>query len=192
MDLTSVISAAVGGGVLTQLVNFFNARRTAKKDDFNVIIERWEKDNARLRSEVDAMQSAHLIERKALMDELDRMRREIGDLRGKVALMEHAQSDVPAPQWLKDLDGRVLSVNRAFEQAFGKVAAECLGRTEREIWGDDIGANLMENDQQVIHLGQPLHTVEEYGEHGTWFVLKFNKMAGSAKIGVGALAFPAL
>jgi PAS domain-containing protein len=191
MDIATIIGGAVSGGVLTQLVNYFAARRTAQKDSFQVVIERWEKDNERLRTQVETLQTEHESEKRLLLSEVDKLRREVSDLRSKVGMMEHINSDIPTPMWLKDDWGRYLSVNHSFEKMFGKEAADVLGYTDKEIWGDEVATQTAENDRQVQRAGLPINTVEEYGSLGTFYVLKWPKMAGSARIGVGAVAFPA-
>ncbi len=193
MDISAILTALVSGGLITQAVNYLNGRRTAKKDEFSAIIEKWKEDNDRLRREVDEMQAEHAQERKALLDDLERMRREIADLRSKVAVMEAtAQSDIPAPMCLKDAQGRYLSVNRAWEDAFQITVPNALGKTDLELFGPDVGAQVTANDTQVQKNGVHLYTAEEYPIAGSFFVLKYNKMAGSARIGIGAIYFPAL
>ena len=87
-DLATILTAAVSGGVISALLSYFAARRTAKKDDFSVVVDRWEKDNERLRHEMDEMTKNHNIEKKEMQGEIEELKKEVYELRGKVSVLE--------------------------------------------------------------------------------------------------------
>ncbi|MGH8352430.1 MAG: PAS domain S-box protein [Pseudomonas sp.] len=63
--------------------------------------------------------------------------------------------------YVKDLDGRLRLVNRAFEQLFQRRAAEVLGRTDHELFPAGMADVLRANDQRVAQRGEAM----EFEEH---------------------------
>ncbi|NJN40387.1 MAG: PAS domain S-box protein, partial [Gammaproteobacteria bacterium] len=76
----------------------------------------------------------------------------------------------------KDLDGRYLFVNRAFERIVGLPQREIVGKTTQELFPAETAAELMGNDARVIAAGNTI-TVEENvslgGRRRTLFTNKF-------------------
>jgi PAS domain-containing protein len=181
--ITQLIIAAISGGAVAAILNYLSSGRAAKKDEFDVVVETWRKDNERLRAE-----------NAALGAELHQMRIEIGDLRSKVILMESAHTDAPLPMWLKDLNGRMLSVNKAYEEAFllpiGKDASDYIGRYDVDIWGEEVAKGFRENDLEAINSDAPIWKIENVGELGNHKVVKYVRMAGKVKLGIAGIAIP--
>jgi two-component system cell cycle sensor histidine kinase/response regulator CckA len=96
--------------------------------------------------------------------------------------------NTPAVAVLKDHEGRILWVNRPFEQAFGARLAELVGRTDAERWPPAIAAHLAEQQRAVIEGGRPVQLVETLptpaGDR-TWLSLRFpfRNAAGSCLLG---------
>lgn len=65
---------------------------------------------------------------------------------------------------VKDTDGRYLLVNQLFQRLFGKDDEDLHGRSDRDIFPDDVAAALHELDRQVIESGAPVE-VEEILPH---------------------------
>jgi hypothetical protein len=63
--------------------------------------------------------------------------------------------------FLKDPEGRYLLVNRRYEDIFHVSKGEIVGRTDHEIFPEDIASRFRENDRRVLATNEPL-TVEEY------------------------------
>lgn len=78
--------------------------------------------------------------------------------------------------FLKDLEGRYLLVNRRYEDIFHLTKGEIVGRTDFEIFPEDIASRFRENDRLVLATNEAL-TIEEYaplndGIH-TYLSIKF-------------------
>jgi PAS domain S-box-containing protein len=67
----------------------------------------------------------------------------------------------PALTYIKDQEGRVLYINNTCEQLWGKRLADCLGKTNRELWPADLADRLEVNDRAVLASGAPSHLIEE-------------------------------
>lgn len=181
------LGVAFGSGTVIQyVVTYINSKRTNNRDDFSKIVETWQHDNERLRSENEKLER-----------ELHVIRLELNELRAKVILMESAHSDAPLPMWLKDTKGIILSVNRSYEETFliplNKTANDYIGNTDFAVWPPEIAAQFQKNDSHVLKTGKPWRGVEEIQtETGIqkWNVLKYVRYAGTIKLGVAGIAIP--
>ena len=60
-------------------------------------------------------------------------------------------NNIPDMAWLKDIDGRFVVVNDAFARACGFKADEIVGKTDRDIWPDDLARSYRSDDLEVIN-----------------------------------------
>src|SRR5205823_2541867 len=83
----------------------------------------------------------------------------------------------PAASMIKDSEGRILYVNRSFEQAMGRPAEDVRGKTDAEIWPPGSVATMRMRDEEVLRTGKPVQYVIELpdftGRVSHWLVLKF-------------------
>lgn len=102
--------------------------------------------------------------------------------------LEHAFRDIqqrfeqfmdnnPAIAWMKDEQGRHVYLNKTYEKRFGVTLNEWFGKTDFELWPQEIAQNFWENDQSVLASGKPVETIEETtdsdGSRTFWFNFKF-------------------
>ncbi|HYP47390.1 MAG TPA: ATP-binding protein [Thermoleophilaceae bacterium] len=85
--------------------------------------------------------------------------------------------NTPAIVSLRDVEGRHLLVNRAFERMSGRPSADIVGRTSVEIFPPTLAQAIERSDEQVVSSGEALeveeHAVMPDGEHHTLLSLKF-------------------
>jgi two-component system, cell cycle sensor histidine kinase and response regulator CckA len=78
---------------------------------------------------------------------------------------------------MRDLKGRYVYVNRAYEKLVGKLSSEILGRTLYEIWPPEIAKEHAEADQKVLSAGHAMELHETTalpgGETKEWLTIKF-------------------
>jgi two-component system sensor kinase FixL len=83
---------------------------------------------------------------------------------------------LPGVAFMKDVEGRYVYVNDAFEQLFHRKLSEYTGKTDAEVWPPDIAAQLRSNDKRVVETRSVLQTTEIMphadGPHH-WLVTKF-------------------
>jgi PAS domain S-box-containing protein len=72
------------------------------------------------------------------------------------AFMEH----LPSVAIMRDLEGRYLFANTAWEQAFHKTRREWVGRTTEELWPAEVAEKFKAQDRQVIETGEALQSLE--------------------------------
>ena len=66
---------------------------------------------------------------------------------------------LPSVAVIRDLEGRYLFANAAWEQAFQKRREEWLGKTSEELWPPEVAAKFREQDRLVIESGEALQTL---------------------------------
>ena len=78
----------------------------------------------------------------------------------------------PGLLWLKDRDGKFLSVNAQFAHSCGLNSPESLvGKTDFDIWPHDLAARYVADDHKVIRSGKPCMVEEPISDKGEirWF-----------------------
>jgi PAS domain-containing protein len=112
------------------------------------------------------------------------------------ALIEY----MPFPAWLKIVDPegapRMAYVNRAYEEIYGIPALSYIGKTDVEVWGDEIGKRFVANDFEVILSNRPLIKGERVqlsdGSYAIHLISKFPvRLADGTEVeGVGGISIP--
>ncbi len=67
----------------------------------------------------------------------------------------------PAMAFIKDQEGRFLYVNNTCERMWGATLAECLGKTNHELWPPAVASRLSANDAAVLDDGVSSQFLEE-------------------------------
>lgn len=79
--------------------------------------------------------------------------------------------------WMKDEQGRHVYLSKIYENRFNVSLNEWLGKTDFELWPQEIAQTFWKNDQAVLASGQPMETIEETidsdGNRAFWLNLKF-------------------
>jgi len=94
-----------------------------------------------------------------VLDVTERKRAEEA-LRKSERLLMDVLDGSPMPVFLKDLDGRFLTVNKRLEGLLGLTREQLKGKTDYDILSKDNAENYREHDRRVIESKQPV-TVEE-------------------------------
>lgn len=103
-------------------------------------------------------------------------RTELRELRARVAELEEREAALRASEamyralvdamedavHIKDLSGRYLLVNAALSRRAGLSRQEMLGKTVVDVYGPEVGAKLMEEDEEVARSGIPSDDVHEH------------------------------
>jgi PAS domain S-box-containing protein len=98
-------------------------------------------------------------------------------LRASQERFEAFMNNSPTVAFLTDADGRLLYVNRTWEEHFGRGHSQWLGKTAEELWPAEIAALLRQHDREVLAAGKPLEVAETVpdarGSPRQWLVYKF-------------------
>jgi len=109
-----------------------------------------------------------ITEKKLLGIELDRHRHHLEDLvekrttelRRQTHSLQALIDNLPHLAWLKDEEGRFITVNRNFAEISGCTSAEMLGKTVQDLWPREMAERYRADDAEVIATRRQ-KTVEE-------------------------------
>jgi PAS domain S-box-containing protein len=99
--------------------------------------------------------------------------------------------NTPSIMFLKDLDGRYLSTNLAFERVLGPTPLEARGKTDMELFAEPIAIALRRNDAEVVQSRRPIQFEVAHDDDGarTSLVMKYPLLdARGEPYAVGAMA----
>ena len=186
MNYIELISAAVGGGLIKSVIDYFNSSRNARKDELTEVVRVWQEDNDRLRKENEILRL-----------ELVEIHRDLGELKTKIMLLESAHTDAPLPMWLKDVSGKMLALNSEYEKQFllplGKTSMDYIGKTDDEIWPDHLAKQYKVTDNLAlvndVWRGKETIVFPD-GKEEQWSTVKYVRYAGKIKIGIAGLSIP--
>ena len=158
-----------------------------KKSEFSILQDTWLKEIERLNKEISSLQTQ-------LLD----LKEETKFLKAKLSQVESIYPDLPIPMWLKDNNGRMISLNDAYEKAFllpqNKFREDYIGNTDKEIWGDKIEKIFRRNDKKVLESHQNhIYIENEDLTHPllkNWEFIKYPKYSEGVFIGIGGIGLP--
>lgn len=146
---------------------------------------RWLAWNARLDPSSNQLAAAarHVSEQK----------RQAAALRESEERFEAFMNNTPAIAWAKDEQGRIVYLNKAYEERFQVRLANWLGKTDFDVWPPDVAQQFRENDLMVLASGVPVTVTEDPRmqgvPHAFWMAIKFPYQDSHGKKYVGGIAF---
>lgn len=180
LQYLELLIAVASGGVLQWFVSLILSRRQDNRHDFSEIVKTWSLDNNRLREENENL-------RKLINDHEVRIRA----LQNQISLIESSHQDLPIPMWLKDLDGKMLALNREYERTFlkpkGLTIQDYIGKYDHEVWDKDTADEFKSHDAKVLELKRPMAFKNE-GLDFKGRIIKFPIYAGGIIVGVAGIA----
>jgi two-component system cell cycle sensor histidine kinase/response regulator CckA len=116
-----------------------------------------------------------------------------GELHETLARLYSLVEAVPDVIYFKDLEGRLLVVNRAFEQFAGLTRKEIIGRTMTELFPSEAVEETLESDRRALSTGFPDHSEQAVSDgqgRSRWFdMMKFPVHDADERIiGLGGMA----
>lgn len=97
----------------------------------------------------------------------------------------------PAIAWMKDVKGRYVYLSEAYERRFGVRLEDWRGKTDLELWPQEVANEFRKNDLEVLSTGRPLEVVEESpspdGRRCCWWNFKFPFDDASGRKFVGGI-----
>lgn len=220
-DYMNIIVAAISGGAITQFLTFFISKKKVNQDDFTLITQQWIKDNERLREDNEELRKINQELREKIEEGvLDKIKLtkdltdletdfkkleyqhevEIQNLRIRLFVFESSHVNLPLPAWTKDLNGRVLTMNKAYEDSFlipnNKTIDDYIGFTDIDVWGEEIGKIYQDGDSNALEsvkgywIGKEPINIKGHFISEEWRVLKYVRYEGKKRVGTGGIAIP--
>lgn len=184
-EILTILLSVLGGGGLLALLNYLAKRRADQNVSQQGLMEEWRKEVIQSRQE-----------NSALREEVSILTALMNDLKNKLMMLEASHASLPIPQWIKGLDGRMITLNTPYETVFLKpnllTRKDYINQTDFVAWPHDIAKSYVANDQIVIQTGKKIITTEKVklGEEiSYWNVLKYPIIQNNRVIAVGGIAF---
>tara|TARA_R100001369_G_scaffold72251_5_gene100252 strand:- start:4947 stop:5564 length:618 start_codon:yes stop_codon:yes gene_type:complete len=187
-----ILLSILGGGSLVGILSWVISLRKDKREGMSAVIELFKEDNTRLRDEFKELKTDFDMHRENSKKREQVNTKTIQSLQIKLNILESAHLDLPVPQWLKDKNGYMLSINSAYEEIFGITADEYVGKKDHDVWKKGIADAFCKHDNIVKRTRKHIQTqenVENEYHSGCWEVLKYPRYEGSTFIGIGGIAF---
>lgn len=184
-SLSSIIGLLGGGGAIGFILTYLTRMRKSSLDELRDVIQDRKEEIDRLRKlEKENTERIKALEQK------------INSMESKIMLMESAHHDLPLPQWLKDLNGTMLSLNAEYERIFlapmGLKSEQYIGKNDVMVWGEETANHWRKLDFEVIKHRRHVFSTEKVPQgdetYVEWEILKYPRYAGNVIIGVGGIA----
>jgi len=94
------------------------------------------------------------------------------EIRQRESYLKAILENQPGLVWLKDKEGRFLSVNQRFADSCCKGSTlDVVGKTDMDIWPAELAEKYCADDRRVMETGRPLNVEEQIDEKGEirWF-----------------------
>lgn len=121
----------------------------------------------------------------------------VAALQKHITFLEASHMEIPLPVFFQDNNGRMLSVNTAYERFFllplKKTREDILGKNDKEFWGATLGGQMWSNSALVLTRVRTIEFEERVlGTHGSevYKVLKWPVMTHQTVVGVAGVFIP--
>lgn len=195
--LTEIVIFFTGGGIIG-ILNYFREKKKDNTDEFKELLNYLKEMLAERDKKIDDMEAK--FERN--INEINKLKDELSELKSKLMVMESAHFDIPFPMWLKSLDGKMISLNSEYEKHFlipsGKTAKDYIGKTDHDVWGVEIGKIYAFHDNMTLKSkngywsGKETVILNETDYTEQWTMVKYVRYSGKTPIGIGGIAIPIL
>ncbi len=184
VEIVNLIIAIITGGVLTSIFNYITAKSKNKRDDFEVLLNAFRVENTRLQSS-----------EKELREKLESLEKIVFSLKVKLIQLESAHLNMPIPKWIKDKDGTVITVNKAYEDIFlipqDFTALSYVGKTDYDLWPKHMADQFTENDTKALSsIIYAKEAVEVNKRKFNVLVIKYPREVDGVVIGTAGIAIP--
>jgi hypothetical protein len=194
LDIITEIAPPAVTGLVTGIGGYLIGKPKEKRSDFDTIIGVITEERDSLLQRLSATEEKiNILEQKYIAQKIT-----YKELQNKLILLETSHHDLPFPQWLKDTDCRVLSINQSFEdlilQPIGMQAHDLIGTYDRDHFPEELAKEYARTDKLAMSspkgywVGKdplPPGLVLEEGQD--WFTIKYSRFLGNTLIGVAGM-----
>lgn len=141
------VAVAVFSSLFTFIINWRDQDRAGYRD----LLDRYEATVVSLENRVAGLEAENIT------------------LTARLEILSQSQLTAPIPAWIKGVDGRMITLNPAYEDLFlkpyGKKMRDYVGLTDEEFWGglglQEQGKSYWQNDMKVIRTGRVTRVEED-------------------------------
>lgn len=202
IEWVQIVIAAIGGGAVTPIFNYFIAKRQEDRNDetshlkeYNNLINTYRELYELVSKEVQS----EVIAKESILKELESVKGELASLKAKLMLFENRQFSLPVPMWIKDTSGIMLSMNQAYEDyvltPLNKNRYDYIGKTDEQFWGEELGKKYRQNDlkahssQDKVFVGYE-DVLTSTGDIVSCKVVKFVQYVGGKPVTYSGMLIP--
>lgn len=189
----TVLSYVLGGGTMGAVgaffMHYFKFKAKSKALEISAssrIISQWEKLLAPLQDKIQ------ILENKLEDYRLRELRNlaKVTTLENQLILFESSHIDIPLPVWMKDTEGKMLFLNKRYEDMFltpmGLSMGDYIGNKDKAVWSLEVAKKFGVNDKIVIRTKKPLRVIEavDDGAGNIFYVdsLKYPRTTANGKV----------
>lgn len=151
------VAVAVFSSLFTFIINWRDQNRAGYRD----LLDRYESTVVSLEKRVAGLEAENIT------------------LTARLEILSQSRLTAPIPAWIKGVDGRMITLNPAYEDLFlkpyGKTMRDYIGLTDEEFWGSlglqEQAKAYWQNDMKVIRSGRVTRVEEDVIIKGTTITL---------------------
>lgn len=117
-------------------------------------------DVNKLRKEIEELKEIN----RNLLEEIALLQREKISVNSRFLAFLQSHDSCPLPMWIKDLNGRYLAVNEAYEKEYllekDLTIEKVLGKTDADVWPEHVANEFGDNDKKVLMYSVVMDTTE--------------------------------
>jgi PAS domain-containing protein len=176
MTILEIFASATAGGTFIKLIEFFS--RGVSPNEHIKTINMLRNDINRLNLKIDSNQEV-----------IDQLKEKLCEKDKLVSLLEATSWDSPFPYWIKDIHGRVIYINRVYEEVFNILSIDYIGKIDEEVWDNEDYINKSkENHEKLINSNEEY--LIDYESFEDWNLVIWKTMAGNVVIGISGMSIP--
>lgn len=102
--------------------------------------------------------------------------------------------DSPFPAWRKDARGRMVWLSKSYIKNYlqpnGLEEEDYLGKTDIEVWGEEIGGEYYRNDREMVARNEMIVVKENIKGNGQHVIIKWPSYGRENQIYINGMSFP--
>lgn len=150
IDLNSLISALVAallsGGFVASVLKYKLGGRQLSVQEKKLTADERQDVRDQARSDFELILGVITRQRDDAIARADKLESKIDLIELEVQGLRLARELDPFPNWIVDLEGRYIFVNRAFEREFldplGQGYRWAIGKSHKDVWGEEVAAKI--------------------------------------------------
>ncbi len=106
--------------------------------------------------------NAHSYHKKVLRENVQILQASEKKAQTMLLQQEAILQNIPDLAWVKDSSGKIISVNLAFEKAFNLKQVDIAGKTNMDLWPEEMAEKYTYEDQWVVKNARQIRVLEDY------------------------------
>jgi hypothetical protein len=164
--------------------------------DYFGLVEFREKQEFEITQELAKERTYYLELYKQCAEDVNIIKESFNKLKADFYVVNALTNDLPLPFWLKGRDGKMIYINKPYEEVFlnprGLTYYDYINKTDYDVWGKQMADRFKKNDEVAMKSEEPVvfqEVITVNGVSETWTIVKFKRKLGNTVIGIGGIAY---